>query len=338
MVFFIFFQGCSSDIPEESPADITPGPTTFSANPGDANRPENFPDESSLICQVNNPRARMFSVKADGSAEPSPLTWVEFGSEPSISPTGKFLLFIAQFEREPNLWVIDIAGETHEARPILPGNRAQYQPVWSPDGDRIAFIQNPGGGPVSRNLWSLDPEGTNPEQITHVGGIRNVVWCSTGEIIASVDPAATTNHAIWRLDSNGTPSESLIDTDGNDQVTDCSPDGKSILYTSVIDGASIIFVMNLEDGTTWRLGTGLSHASGARWSPDGSEIAFRSSAEGTLDLYVIPSEGGARRRITHSQGRESWPTWSPSGGDLIYSRTDGRLDLHMLPVKGQLGK
>ncbi|HXQ25581.1 MAG TPA: hypothetical protein VN822_04160 [Candidatus Acidoferrales bacterium] len=58
------------------------------------------------------------------------------------------------------------------------------------------------------------------------------------------------------------------------------------------------------------------------WSPDGSEIAFMSSQNGDPEIYVADSGGAHLRRITFAAGVSTSPTWNPKTGNQMVFVSD----------------
>jgi serine/threonine-protein kinase len=71
-----------------------------------------------------------------GAAEPLKLLPGSY-RDPRISPDGKRLAFATDDGKEAKVWVYDLAGVT-SMRPLTIGGKSRY-PVWSADGQRIAF-------------------------------------------------------------------------------------------------------------------------------------------------------------------------------------------------------
>ena len=101
----------------------------------------------------------------------------------------------------------------------------------------------------------------------------------------------------------------------------CSPDGKSVVYTmSQIDvkedrnGNSHIWMINY-DGSGNRQITSSEQSEGSpRFSPDGKYLSFTSSRPGAArgnQLWLLPMSGGEALQLTDTKGRLSSYEWSP---------------------------
>lgn len=79
---------------------------------------------------------------------------------------------------------------------------------------------------------------------------------------------------LWIVRTDGADLRPLTSGNGNDSSPRWSPDGKRLLYLSVIDGSPQIHVRWMDSGEVARV-TRLSKPPGAMdWSPDGRWIVF----------------------------------------------------------------
>ncbi|HTY39329.1 MAG TPA: hypothetical protein VMH23_19590 [Bacteroidota bacterium] len=93
-----------------------------------------------------------------------------------------------------------------------------------------------------------------------------------------------------------------------------SPDGKTIAFTSAVQNATGIYVMDTLGGNIRQViaGTGV----GANWSPDGKWIAF--SQDGIL--YKIKPTGDSLTKLT-DVANAIRPAWSPDGSKIAFVQT-----------------
>lgn len=103
---------------------------------------------------------------------------------------------------------------------------------------------------------------------------------------------------------------------------DVSPDGTSLLFSSVGDGSTPNLRLKKEnEAGLVRKTSGPFWDIHPRFSPDGRSIAFASNRDGNFDLWIIPAEGsGGMEQVTSSPDDEVHPTWSPDGKKIAYSR------------------
>jgi dipeptidyl aminopeptidase/acylaminoacyl peptidase len=95
-------------------------------------------------------REHLFVVRADGSEPPRQLTSGDYEhSAPAWSPDGTRLAFVSQLDDDwdlllaADLYVASVDGEW-APRKLTESKGAVDRPVWSPDGEQIAFLYTPG--------------------------------------------------------------------------------------------------------------------------------------------------------------------------------------------------
>lgn len=81
-----------------------------------------------------------------------------------------------------------------------------YRPKWSPDGKRIAYINEVGG---LRDVWVMAADGATKQRVTRLGNITsNPTWSANGARLAF---ANSTLHTIKSTAPFGTPAEPVAD-------------------------------------------------------------------------------------------------------------------------------
>jgi Tol biopolymer transport system component len=120
----------------------------------------------------------IYLMNVDGSNQHklAPLTggWRPDMGAPDWSPDGRVIVFTHMVpflarngvNVQPNdeIWVMDAGGGS---RVRLTGNHvSDYDPVWSPDGTKIAFVAA-FAGPGSSEIYVINPDGTGFTRLTH---------------------------------------------------------------------------------------------------------------------------------------------------------------------------
>lgn len=101
---------------------------------------------------------------------------------------------------------------------------------------------------------------------------------------------------------------------GTDLAPSVSPDGRTVAFQSSRDGASRIWLKQLDTGSETALTSGPDDGL-PRYSPDGSWILFiRSRA-----LYRVPALGGDPRKILDNVGEADW---SPDASQIVFLRLE----------------
>jgi hypothetical protein len=93
-----------------------------------------------------------------------------------------------------------------------------------------------------------------------------------------------------------------------------SPDGRTLVFESNLEGKYTLFVINADGSGLRRLTSDSSENTQPNWSPDGRRIVFSSNRSGTTELYTMNADGTGVTRLT-SMGAGAWyqSSFSPDG-------------------------
>jgi WD40-like Beta Propeller Repeat len=111
---------------------------------------------------------------------------------------------------------------------------SEYQPVWSPDGRRIAFARSLGDPQLSHPaIFTMDPDGTDVRQISSADGGSDFwpTWSPDGTQIVFA-AIRRENWGIWTVDADGSNEEQIFGGVGTGYVNNpvWSPDGSLIAF------------------------------------------------------------------------------------------------------------
>jgi Tol biopolymer transport system component len=146
-------------------------------------------------------------------------------------------------------------------------------PVWSPDGERIAFSSNRTG--VHDIYQKSVTAGGSEERLLSTAQPKFVTdWSPDGRFVlfSSADPKKGAD--IWALPLGGDGKPfAVVQTGFDEQGGQFSPDGHWIAYQSDESGRAEIYVQRFPGrGNKWQVST--NGGSQVRWRRDGKEVFY----------------------------------------------------------------
>ena len=239
-------------------------------------------------------------------AEIQPLTCsLEKESNPFWSPDGDRIVFLS-FDADSgntNIHVMDADGL--EKKQLTSNTSADFffSNPWSPDGQKLLFISDRSG---SYDLWSMNPDGSTKNQLTH--GVHIVPWlhgpAGYGAVWSSLgDQIAYTS--CWY------ENEDIRDTT-NEQGNEL----KNVNFSKIHREADI-WVMNSDGGGKQRLTTS-GNARQPAWRPSSDEIAYLFFWPEGNEIRIMQDDGSEKRRLTSTGENVGTFDWSPDGSGITY--------------------
>ncbi|HXN64673.1 MAG TPA: S9 family peptidase [Candidatus Acidoferrales bacterium] len=245
------------------------------------------------------------------------------------------------FGNDNNLFLVSL--QTGERRQLTSGTRPKTYPVFSPDGNFVAYESE-------GDIWSVNVHtGVAARLTTNVASDRSAAWSPDGHSIAFIS-SRWGRPAIYVMDARG-ENEALrrITPEGTaGALPTWSPDGSFILFTGTrgesFYSREIYRVSAAGGGTIARI----TPDDGARnnlptFSPDGRLVAYISDRAGYLNIWTMRPDGTEQHQLTHVAQDQDYPEndylqtmglhWSPDGTRLLYfTNRFGNLDLMVVTV------
>ena len=266
---------------------------------------------------------QFYAINPDGTGLEQLTSDPERRNLASVSPDGKRIAYASGTPGRTGMYVLNVDG-TGETLVLNHGS----EPVWSPDGSRIAFRSRYSGSlPEHDDIWVVDADGSNPVNLGDVTGAHSwrdlePAWSPDGRQIAYASERSGQSE-IWIMNADGSDPVQVTTSGASASRPAWSPDGGHIAYTVGDLIQSDIYVKDLSGGPgAWATTpaqnlTNLPSAqnSYANWSPDGTTIAFVTYRTGDFEIFLMDSDGANARNLTNSPATAEIPgpgqAWAP---------------------------
>lgn len=252
-------------------------------------------DNGTLVYQSAGRSTRQLTwydrTGAPGGSLGEPGDW----GPPRISPDGKRVAAGRRDEKTntPALWVMNVADGS--SYPLTHMRHSAAQPIWSPDGSKIAFSSDD-LGTFDLYVQPANPEG-KAELLYHSPNRKWLDdWTHDGRMLLFDEfiPGMNRGLFVWR---NGErKSSTLVDTIHSEGFGAVSPDGKWLAYQSDETGPNQVVVQAFapESPGVKKLYTvsGVEGGGLPRWRRDGKELFYITQPGQIFSVAVHPSEEG----------------------------------------------
>jgi Tol biopolymer transport system component len=188
---------------------------------------------------------------------------------------------------------------------------SNLNPVWTPDGKRIAFTSNKEG---PQNLFWQRADGTGGlERLTTSEYVNTPSsWSPDGQLLAFWEVNATTGWDIWMVRISDRKAQPFLQTPFNESVPRFSPDGRWLAYISNESGRYEIYVQPYPGpGGKWQIST--EGGTEPAWNHNGRELFYRSGDKMmAVDIVAQPSFAAGKPRMLFQGPYERSPATSPN--------------------------
>ena len=218
---------------------------------------------------------------------------------PRLSPDGRSVaVHILDTESgAPDVWIYDVRRGLRSRFTF--DAAADQSPLWSPDGQALAFGSARGGGSIA--IWVAPVGGTEPPRKV-ADGPRNLApsaWSPDGARIVSTAFGGSSTLDLVVVSATGGDPGPLVAAEFNESNAALSPDGRWVAYQSNETGRDEVYVTSFPvPGRKWQVSQG--EGTTPAWRGDSREIYYRdgrglyaSEVDGAGPVFEV----GAVRRL-----------------------------------------
>lgn len=260
--------------------------------------------------------------------QPQPLM-----RSPAVAPDGQWIATTSMENGNSDVWVHDLARQT---RTRLTVDRSmEDDPVWAPDGGKIAYWQlDDTGGSIRVRAAHGDGEVTT--LVSSKGRLRNPEWSADGRILVFADfsGALAGRLRYVEIDDEGRASAPIdfYDSPGTEHSPRLSSDGRYLAYVSTESGRSEVYIRTFPDGNSTVRAVSSNGGRRPRWRADGRELYY---VEGGTTLVAVSVTGDRGKGIVLGRPLELFSSEDLRDVGFVPS-ADGRKFLTLAPVEESL--
>lgn len=251
-------------------------------------------------------------------------TWMNL----DVSPDGQTVAF----DLLGDIYTMPITGGTPTR--IAEGLPYETQPRFSPDGKRIAFTSDRGGGD---NIWIMNRDGSDKRQLTNESFrlLNQPSWSPDGQFIVAKKHFTTGRSLgtgeVWMYHVSGGDGVLLVKRPNEQHQKELgepifAPDGKHLYYTRnttpgpifeyAQDSNNQLFAIERYDLDSGKIESVIGGEGGAvrpTPSPDGKKIAYVRREATKPRLYVRDLATGEDRKVYDALDMDMQETWAVTG-------------------------
>lgn len=267
-------------------------------------------------------------------------------------------------------------GHLHNIRQLTYGGE-NAEAYFSPDGRWLIFQSTRDGRSCDQQYIMRSSDGSSLRRVSDGTGKttcgyffdngRRILYASTHAADTSCPPRPDPSRGyVWRLDafdlftanSDGSNRHRLTSYGVYTAEATLSPDGRSLVFTSLKDGDLELYTMNVDGTKIRRLTNAPGYDGGAFFSPDGKSIVYRAwhptgdslrayqrlLAQGLvrpnrMEIFVMNADGSNQRQITQLGGANFAPFFTPDGRRIVFasnhrSPRSRNFDLYLVNLEG----
>ncbi len=136
--------------------------------------------------------------------------------------------------------------------------------------------------------------------------------------IAETGPKSRRIKRLAVMDSDGANHRYLTSGQAMALTPRYSPDYRSILYLSYLNGNPRIYALDVATNTQRLITQSRNPTFAPRWSPDGRSVLYSMAIAGNTDIYRVSAQGGTSQKLTNVPGINIGGSFSPDGSKIVF--------------------
>ena len=232
---------------------------------------------------------------------------VDQDQPPVWAPQSDRVAYVSDVDGSPDIYMVEVANGD-QTRLTFSEEREQVGD-WSPDGQWLVFTRAGHDGLLLRNPTGVNlielTDGPDSNPIWSPKGDRIAFLRDAGEDL-DLYVLRPTESDNWAED---TDEIAVAETEYDESSPSWSADGRQLAYVVGFDDQSEIFTVRVDGSEHKQLTYNTADDLMPDWSHTGDLIVFASFAYGNSEILYMKGDGDAQTRLTTSDNADSHPTW-----------------------------
>ncbi len=259
----------------------------------------------------------------------------ELFSNASFSPDGKMIAFASTRSKSKNIWVKQTGSA--DALQITKSTFSDSDPIWSPNGDEVAFFSERGGsgdGNSVTGVWRVSALSGTPRSIGPIndGSCELRRWTESGKIYYQ------SMGELFAMDiSNGASEKVTHFAQQNKKVSwaDISADEEQIAYVTNHEGHWRLFISDIKDTDPVLAAEGEGEVGGIAWQPKKNRIYYSYAVNGVDQIFFRDIGKNESVQITASATDEFVVDAASDSGSVLFSSVKEESNIWSVGVEDQ---
>ena len=273
----------------------------------DARTPRWSPDQSKIAWISVGGKTELMVYDLESEGVSSLVSNVDAEQPPVWAPASDRIAYVSEEEGEPDIYMVTL--ESRQKTRLTFSPQRERVGDWSPDGEWLVFteldkdglfLRNPNGvnrieltaGPDTDPVWS--PKGDRIAFLRSEDGNRDVYVLRP------------TNSDNWADD---TDEVAISEDENDEFSVSWSADGRRLAFVVRFEDQSEIFTVLVDGSERRQLTQNMEDDLMPVWSASEDRIAFVSYAYGNAEILYMNADGTGQMRLTVNDAMDTDPDW-----------------------------